>query len=132
MRGYDVLVFTKYMQGSKVNLRVDGTDHTGLAMLALRAVEPNGLCVLDANGVGQDIGCGTEGGVGRHEAREEGIGLVGHDVLDWYAGLVKGGLDDRVVLYKSLADDQLRLDCLYIPLRGTGIEPCLRPALQHC
>jgi hypothetical protein len=116
----------------EVHLRVDGTDHTSLAMLALRAVEPDGLCVLDTNGVGQDVGCGTEGGVGRHEAREESIGLVGHDVLDWYAGLVEGRLDDRVVLHTLLVDDQQRVNSMCIPLRGTGTGPCLLPELQRC
>jgi hypothetical protein len=116
----------------EIHLRVDGTDHTSLAMLALRTVEPDRLCVLDANGVGQYVGCGTEGSVGRHEAREEGIGLVGHDVLDRYAGLVEGRLDDRVVLHDSLADNWSRMNCLYIPLRGIGIGPCLQPALRRC
>lgn len=76
------------------DLRVNGTDHTALTMLGLRTVEPHRLCVVDTNGVGQYIGCGAEGSVGRHEAREESVGLVGHDILNRYAGLVEGGLDD--------------------------------------
>jgi hypothetical protein len=39
-------------------LRVDGTDHACLAMLALGAVEPDGLRVCDADGVGEDLACG--------------------------------------------------------------------------
>jgi hypothetical protein len=79
-------------------VRVDGTNHTGLAMLCLRAVEPYWLGVGDADGVGQDVGAGAEGGVGGHEAGEERVGLVGHDVGNWDAGVVKGGLHDGVVL----------------------------------
>lgn len=67
-------------------------------MLSLRAVEPNRLRIFDADGVGQDVCACAEGGVGGHEAGEEGVSLVGHDVCDWDAGLVEGGLDDGVVL----------------------------------
>jgi hypothetical protein len=59
-------------------------------MLALRTVEPHGLGVLDADGVGQDVGGSSERGVGGHEAREEGVCLVGHHVLDRDTGLVEG------------------------------------------
>ena len=79
-------------------LRVDGTDHTSLAMLALGAVEPDGLLVCDADSVGEDLACGGQGGVGGHEAGEEGVGLVAHDVLNGGAWVVEGGLDDGVVL----------------------------------
>lgn len=65
-------------------------------MLCLRAVEPNGLCIHDADSVGQLLSGGV-GGCG-HEAGEEGVGLVGHDVLDGYAGVVECRLDDGVVL----------------------------------
>jgi len=65
-------------------------------MLALRAVVPHWLRVFNADGVGQDAGAGGVGG--GHEAREEGIGLVGHDVCDGNARVVKGRLHDGVVL----------------------------------
>ena len=80
------------------NVRVDGTDHTSLAMLALRTVEPHWLVILDADGVCQDVLGGSESGVGRHEARVEGIGLVGDHVLDGYTRLIKGRLGNGVVL----------------------------------
>lgn len=79
-------------------LRVDGTDHTSLAMFGLGTVEPYGLCILDADCVGQDLRCGGDGGVGGHEAGEEGIGLVGHDVLDRHTWVIECGLHNRVVL----------------------------------
>lgn len=72
-------------------------------MLALSAVEPHGLLVLDMDGVGQNIGSGTERGVGGHEAREESVCLVLDHVLDGDAWLVKGRLSDGVVLLLSLA-----------------------------
>lgn len=67
-------------------------------MFTLRTVEPDRLRVGNTNSVGQDlVRCG-EGSVGRHETREEGVGLVGHDVLDGYARVVEGGLDDGMIL----------------------------------
>jgi hypothetical protein len=63
-----------------MNVRVDSTDHTCLAVLSLGAVEPHGLCVFDVDG--------------GHEAGEEGVGLVGHYVLDRDAGLIESGLHD--------------------------------------
>lgn len=80
------------------NIRVDGTDHTSLAMLALGAVEPHGLLILDVDGVGQNVGSGAETGVGGHVAREEGVCLVLDHVLNGDTGLVKGRLSDGVVL----------------------------------
>jgi hypothetical protein len=74
-------------------------------MLALRTVEPNWLGVHDTDRVGQDVGGGTERSIGRHEAGEESVGLVGHDVLDGYARIVKSGLHDRVVLQSLLASE---------------------------
>jgi hypothetical protein len=73
-------------------------------MLALRAVVPHWLCVLDANGVGEDAGAGCVGD--GHEAGEEGVGLVGHDVCDRDARVVEGGLYDGVVLWFMLAHEQ--------------------------
>lgn len=70
-------------------------------MFALGAVVPHGLGILDVNGVGQNArlaSCAVGGGRGGHEAREEGVGLVGHDVLDGDAGVVESGLYDGVVL----------------------------------
>jgi hypothetical protein len=72
-------------------------------MLALRTVEPNWFGVHHADRVGQDIGAGTERRIGRHEAREESISLVGHDVLDRYARVVESGLHNGVVLQSLLA-----------------------------
>ena len=85
------------MDGGRGDLRVDGAHHPALAVLCLRAVEPDGLAVRDADGVGEQRGVARRGG-GGHEAREEGVGLVGHDVLDGHAGVVEGGLDHGVVL----------------------------------
>jgi hypothetical protein len=65
-------------------------------MHPLRAVEPNGLFIHNADGVGQLLSGGVDGC--GHEAGEEGVGLVSHDVLDGYAGVVEGRLDDRMVL----------------------------------
>lgn len=36
-------------------LRVDSSDHSSLAMLALRAVEPHGLVIGNTDGVCQDL-----------------------------------------------------------------------------
>jgi hypothetical protein len=83
----------------KNNLRVNSAHHTRLAMLSLRAVKPHWLRILDANRVCQDLAGGSERSVRGHEAREEGVGFVGHDVLDGDAGVVEGGLHDGVVLW---------------------------------
>lgn len=80
------------------DLRVDGSNHTILAMLALRTVEPDGLRVGNANSVSQDLVCCCERSVGRHETREEGVGFVRHDVLNGYARVVECGLGDGMVL----------------------------------
>lgn len=72
-------------------------------MPALGAVEPDGLLVPDGDRVGQDVGCGTKGGVGGHEAGVEGGGHVGHDVCDGHARLIERGLGDRVVLQRESA-----------------------------
>ena len=68
------------------DLRIDDADHASLTVLALRAVEPDGLRVVDHDGV-----CGHLGRAGRdgHEAGPEAR-HVGLDVVDGLAGLVKG------------------------------------------
>lgn len=50
------------------SLRVDSADHAILAVAALTAVKPDGLVVLDADGVGEDLGGCGEGGISGHEA----------------------------------------------------------------
>lgn len=80
------------------NIRIDGTNHTGLAVLTLRAVEPNRRRVLDANRVGQELVRCDCGSIGGHEAGEESIGLVRHYVLNGNAGVVECGLHDGVIL----------------------------------
>lgn len=81
------------------DVRVYGSNHTGLAVLALRAVEPDGFIVRDADSVGQErVVSGSRGG--GHEARVEGVCLVRHDVRDGYARVVKRRLDDGVVLFE--------------------------------
>ena len=72
-------------------------------MLSLRTVEPYRLGILDPDRICQDLGSRCERSVRGHEAREEGVGLVGHDVLDRDAGVVEGGLDDGVVLTKCVS-----------------------------
>lgn len=58
--GWMELVRFRVVEDGRVCLRVDGSDHAGLAMPSLTAVEPDGLGVLDADGVGQDLGCRGE------------------------------------------------------------------------
>jgi len=59
-------------------------------MLSLRAVEPDWLSVGDADGICEDVLGSGGSGICGHEAREEGVRLVGHDVLDRYARVVEG------------------------------------------
>lgn len=96
MRRGLVLVMKEWRGGN--GLRVDGADHAGLAVLALRAVEPDGLGVGDLDRVGQLAAIAGDGG-GGHEARvEAGARGVGHGDGHGHAGGVEGGLDDGVVL----------------------------------
>ena len=67
-------------------------------MLALRTVEPDGLVVRNADSVRQKLGCRVHRCRCWHEAGEESVCLVGHDVLNRYARIVEGRLNDRVVL----------------------------------
>ena len=83
-------------------LRVDGADHTALAVLRLRAVEPYGLGVHDADCVGEDLGGCADRRVRGHEAGEEGGRHVGDYILDRYAGLIEGRLYDGMVLPDGL------------------------------
>lgn len=78
-------------------LLVDDHGHTSLAMLALRAVEPQRSRAIDENGV-----CGSHDGVGCdwHEARVKTSG-VGEGVYG-VAWLVEGGLCDGVVCWCEL------------------------------
>jgi hypothetical protein len=71
-------------------------------MFALGAVVPDRLRVLDADGVDELDARGAKGVVSGHEAREEGVGLVRHDVLDGDTRVVEGGLNDGVVLWDPL------------------------------
>lgn len=50
-----------------IYVRVDGADHTSLTVLGLRAVEPDGLVIRDADGVCQELGRVRSSGCG-HEA----------------------------------------------------------------
>jgi hypothetical protein len=94
-------------------------------VLSLGAVEPDGLGVGNANSVREELGRVASSRRSRHEARVESIGLVGHHVLDGDAGVVKVGLDDRVVLCLISSCVQQSED-VYAPWGGTGTEPCLR------
>lgn len=49
-------------------VRVDGSYHTLLAVLALRAVEPDRLVIRNADGVCQELRCRVRRSGGRHEA----------------------------------------------------------------
>jgi hypothetical protein len=113
--------YTTHIVECRKNVRVDCTNHTGLAMLSLRAVEPHGLLVLDADGVGQDVRGSSERGVGGHETRKEGVCLVGHHVLDRNTGLVEGRLDDGVVLHALLVTNY-HSSHVHVPWRGIGTE----------
>lgn len=70
-------------------------------MLSLRAVVPHWLVILNANGVCKDICCAAKRSIGGHKAREECVGLVGHDIANRYTRVVKSGLNDRVVLFMN-------------------------------
>lgn len=69
-------------------------------MCSLGAIEPDWLCVHDADGVGQPRS-GRVSGCG-HEAGEESVRLVCYDVLDRDAGVVESGLDNGVFLSMKL------------------------------
>jgi hypothetical protein len=71
-------------------------------MLSLAAVEPDGCCGVDADGVGQDLVGGNGIRSCRHEAGIERIGHVGLDVLDGNAWVVESGSSDGVVLVRGL------------------------------
>ena len=66
-------------------------------MLALRAVDPHGLGVIDHDGVGWDIG--GIGGDG-HETREDAGKVRMH--VDGLTGVIEVGLGDGVVLWHEL------------------------------
>jgi hypothetical protein len=88
-------------------------------MLRLRAVEPYGLCVHDADRVSEDLGSCSDGSVGRHESREKGGSHVGHDILNRYARLVEGRLDYGVVLGTTLGQQSHNRVQMSIPWGGT-------------
>ena len=69
--------------------RVDDADHAGLAVGALGAVVPDGLGVVDHDGVGGHHGIGRLDG---HVAREQAFG-------HGRARAVEGGLHDGMVLH---------------------------------
>jgi hypothetical protein len=97
-------------------------------VLSLGAVEPDGLGVGNANSVREELRRIPSSGGSRHETREESIGLVRHHVLDRDAGVVKVGLDDRVVLCLISSCVQQNED-VYAPWGGTGTGPYLRERL---
>ena len=74
--------------------RIDDTNHTRLAMFALRAVEPDRLGIIHHDGVK-----GHHGRVLRywHEAGEEALDIR-HRVGNRQTWRIKGRLDDGVVL----------------------------------
>lgn len=76
-------------------------------MLSLSAIEPDGLVILDRYGVGEELVRRSGGSVGGHEAGEESICLVGHDVLDGYARVIECGLSDGMVLWVELELDEI-------------------------
>jgi hypothetical protein len=81
--------------------RVDDTDHTSLAMLALGAVEPNGCGgVLDF--VGECPVCDGVHGGGGDEARPE-------TVVHWRAGRGESALGNGVVLGPEAESDHVTL-----------------------
>jgi hypothetical protein len=111
-----------------IDVRIDGTNHTGLAVLSLGAVEPDGLGIGNANSVREELGRVASSRGSRHETREESIGLVRHHVLDRDAGVVKVGLGDRVVLCLISSCVQQNED-VYAPWGETGTGPYLRERL---
>lgn len=92
------------MAGSD-SLLVDDRDHTTLAVLALGAVQPDGLGVVDHDAVGWD----HAGILGRGGGLVAGVeaGDVAHNGIDGLAGLVKRRLCDGVVACHKLELDHL-------------------------
>jgi len=94
------------------SLLVNDHGHAGLAVLALRAVQPHGLGVLDHDGVGRDHALGrtgSDGLVAGEEARDGGVVLV-----DRSARVVKVGLDDAVVTSTELELDHVASGSLQV------------------
>lgn len=84
------------------NSRINSSHHPILAMLALRAIKPDRLRIHDANRIREKVSSSYGRSVRGHETGVEGVGFVGHDVLDGDAGLVEGRLDDGVVLVSTI------------------------------
>jgi len=74
---------------------IDGANHTALAVITLRAVEPEGRGVVDLK---CPDGHRAGGGGGGLEAGEE-TGHVGLNIVDGRARVAKGSLDNGVVLW---------------------------------
>lgn len=94
MKDQYVIVLLNEIGYRGVGLRVYDSHHSILAVITLTAVVPDGLCIVDHDGVG-----GHHGGVWLHghEAGEE-TGSCWHVVLDGLTRLIECGLDDAVVL----------------------------------
>ena len=85
------------------NLRIDGTDHTALAVAALRAIVPDRVGVHDTDGICQfasHSSISSSSCCRWHEAGPESISLVGHDVSNGNAWLIKSRLGNGVVLFQ--------------------------------
>lgn len=72
------------------NLRIDHANHPILTVIALAAIEPDRLCVIDNDHERWHHGVS---GLDRHETTEKSL-LLGHDVGNWDAWLVKSRLDN--------------------------------------
>lgn len=100
------------MSGTRCEVRkgffgswVDGTNHTGLTVSTLRAVEPDWLVVLNSDGEGWH----NISGLGDwHEAGEEANGTVtGWGVFDWNAWVGERSSDDGVIHWMELELDEI-------------------------
>lgn len=101
--GGELAVFGERAGRVGSSVLVDDHDHAVLAVLALGAVQPHGVGVVDHDGVDGHLAHGGAGGKGNIAGVDAGDVL--DEVVDGRARVVEGGLGDGVVAAHELELD---------------------------
>lgn len=105
------------------HIRINNPNHAILTMISLGAIVPNGLRVIDHDGICRHF---WRVWLDRHKARKK-TWLLRLDIVDGYARVIKGGLNNGMVLLGVRRD---RYDGEDIPLDKSETVPSIQPQLS--
>ena len=119
------LVIILSMLYCRVDIRVNNPNHAILTMISLGAVVPNGLRIIDHDGIRWHVWSAC---LDRHEARKQ-TWLFRLDIIDGHAGFIERRLNDGMILF-GVRINVYAGKIEGIPLGRSGTAPMIQPQLS--